>query len=87
MGLEGLCGPDESTLLPSTGAYGTRSTGEREPIYAYICIYTYQYIYLYIYISIYIYISKKNYTIYNSPIQANSTKMFGAVNKASKTKN
>ena len=39
VGLEGLCEPDESTLLPCTGTYGTRSMGEREPTYIYIYIY------------------------------------------------
>ena len=36
VGLEGLCGPDEST----------RSIGERESLYVYISIYLHIYIYL-----------------------------------------
>ena len=48
VGLEGLCEPDESTLLPCTGTYGTRSMGEREPTYIYIYIYILKKLTLYI---------------------------------------
>ena len=49
---------------------------EKENLYMYIYIYLYTYIYI-------SYIFKNSHTIYDFPVQANSTKMFGALNKTS----